>query len=308
MILKFNNEVRIETSTQCNYACVFCPHKIGFTRKKQIMSFESFKFILDKIKVEAPQINHCTISGFGEVFLDKTIMKKIEYARGQDYKVHILTNGSLLSKSIMNKIFRLGVSDLRFSIHALESDKYASIMGTSVDNYIRVLHNIAYAIKNKNNTKIIVTAVIIKYNKDQIKLLIDNYAKLTDLLEIWKPHNWIDSNYYRFGDAVKRTCGRPLKGPLQIQVDGTINMCCFDYNGKLLLGNFKKQTLKEIFSSEPYLNLAKAHKNGTIQKSDLLCKECDQLFENNKDILIYNSQFDKKERIEKLSTTYRRIH
>ncbi|KKL65752.1 hypothetical protein LCGC14_2151810, partial [marine sediment metagenome] len=43
-------------------------------------------------------------------------------------------------------------------------------------------------------------------------------------------------------------------------------------------------------------------------KSDLLCKECDQLFENNKDILIYNSQFDKKERIEKLSTTYRRIH
>ncbi|KKK94299.1 hypothetical protein LCGC14_2684260, partial [marine sediment metagenome] len=264
MILKFNNEVRIETSTQCNYACVFCPHSTSFNRKKQIMSFETFKFILDKIKIETPQINHCTISGFGEAFLDKTIMKKIEYARGQDYKVHILTNGSLLSKSIMNKIFRLGVSDLRFSIHALESDKYASIMGTSVDNYIRVLHNIAYAIKNKNNTKIIVTAVIIKYNKDQIKLLIDNYAKLTDLLEIWKPHNWIDSNYYRFGDAVKRTCGRPLKGPLQIQVDGTVNMCCFDYNEQIVLGNFKKQTLSEIFSSEPYLTIKKHHKNGTI--------------------------------------------
>ena len=306
MLLKFNNEVRIKTSTKCNYKCSFCPHSTSFTRKKQIMSFKTFQLILDKVKVEAPFITDCTISGFGEAFLDKTIMKKIEYARGQDYKVHILTNGSLLSKQMMNKLFKLGVSDLRFSIHALVSDKYASIMGTSLDNYIRVLHNIAYAIKNKNNTKIIITAVITKENKDQIKLLIDNYSKQVDLLEIWKPHNWVDGEYYRIGDCTKRTCGRPSKGPLQIQVDGTVNMCCFDYNGKLLLGNFKKQTLKEIFSSEPYLIIKKHHKNGTILKSDLLCKECDQLFENN-NVIIYNSQFDKEDRIGKLSTTYRRI-
>jgi radical SAM protein with 4Fe4S-binding SPASM domain len=206
----------------------------------------------------------------------------------------------------MNKLFRLGITDLRFSIHALISDKYASVMGTSLDNYMKAIYNIAYAIEHKNDTKIVITAVIIKENKDQIQLLIDNYAKQADLLEIWKPHNWVDADCYRLGDLTKRTCGRPSKGPLQIQVDGTINMCCFDYNGQLLLGNFKKQTLKEIFSSEPYLTIKKHHKNGTIQKSDLLCKECDQLYEN-KDVLIYNSQFDKEDRIGKLSTTYRRV-
>ena len=39
------HEVRIETSTLCNAACVFCPWPTdGFTRKKEVMSYDDYAF------------------------------------------------------------------------------------------------------------------------------------------------------------------------------------------------------------------------------------------------------------------------
>ena len=44
------NEARIETSTACNAGCVFCPWPTDdFTRRKEIMSVDDYKFYVDKI-------------------------------------------------------------------------------------------------------------------------------------------------------------------------------------------------------------------------------------------------------------------
>jgi len=53
MSIPNTNEARIETSTACNAACVFCPWPTDdFTRKKEIMSLEDYKFYIDKLKDE----------------------------------------------------------------------------------------------------------------------------------------------------------------------------------------------------------------------------------------------------------------
>ena len=70
---------------------------------------------------------------------------------------------------------------------------------------------------------------------------IDEWKDKVELIEAWRPHNWVDGRSYRDTREVKqiKTCGRPEKGPLQIQVDGTINMCCFDFNKDLTEITFK---------------------------------------------------------------------
>src|SRR6056297_301459 len=93
------NEVRIEISTSCNYRCVFCPQLKSFKRKREIMSNELFQFLLLKVKRECPQITDLTLSGLGEAATDNQLLEKVEYAKTLNYKVHILTNGSLLSKN-----------------------------------------------------------------------------------------------------------------------------------------------------------------------------------------------------------------
>jgi MoaA/NifB/PqqE/SkfB family radical SAM enzyme len=302
------NEARIETSTVCNYKCKMCPHSTTFSRKKEVMNNHTYSMIIDKLKEEAPQITEVTVSGFGEALLDKMLLGKIRYAREQGYKVHLLTNGSLLTEEIIDRLFELDIEDLRISLHTTKIRSYFKVTGQYKTIVDKILNYIHYAIEKKpSNTNIIITADIIDENKDDVKELISWFKDEPVTLEIWEPHNWINWKKYRKGKIIKKTCGRPFNGPLQIQVDGTVNMCCFDYNGELLLGNFLTQTLEKIFNSEPYLTIKKHHEEGTIEGSGLLCESCDQLIDPGKDIVIYNNKFTQEERLGRTSTNYRSV-
>jgi radical SAM protein with 4Fe4S-binding SPASM domain len=299
------NEVRIETSTFCNHSCLFCPYSTLFVRKKQIMSLELFKFLLNKIKKQEPNITELTISGFGEPFMDSTIIEKIRYAHKLGYFIHILTNGTLLNKNQLDFLLSLSSLDIRISLHALDPLVWKTIT-RGCDHY-NLLYCINYIISNKTDrTKLTITVDVVDDNKKDIVNIINKYSKTVDLLEIWKPHNWVNTFSYRNGKPVRSTCGRPLNGPLQIQVDGTVNMCGFDFNGQLLLGDLKTQSINEIFNSNIYLELKDSHLNNTLNSSNYICKHCDQR-KLQKGIVIYNSKFSENDRIGRISTTMKKV-
>jgi hypothetical protein len=81
-------------------------------------------------------------------------------------------------------------------------------------------------------------------------------------------------------------------------------MCCFDYNGDLTIGDFKTQTLEEIFNSNEYSKILNFHKGN---EEDVLCKNCDQLYEKNEGIILYNSGFNTSDRINRVSTSYEKL-
>lgn len=301
-----SNEVRFETSTLCNYKCQFCPHHISFSRKKEIMSYDLFISLLEKVKEQLPQITECTISGFGEALLDKDIINKFVYAKYNGYNIHLLTNGSRLTEENIDDLLLMGINDIRISLHTLNTHNYMSITKAKEKDHYHVVNIIDYIVnhKNKKKTNLIITADIVKENEGDVQELIDELSEKVDVLEIWKPHNWSDWANYRNGRKKKTTCGRPWNGPIQIQVDGTVNMCCFDYNGKLTLGDLKTQTFSEIENGEMMQKIRSLHKGS--EEKNLICEKCDQLYDL-KDIVIYNSKFDSQDRIGKLSTTYKEI-
>jgi hypothetical protein len=114
-------------------------------------------------------------------------------------------------------------------------------------------------------------------------------------------------NYRKVQTEKLKTCGRPFKTPLQVQVDGTVNMCCFDFDGKLTLGDLKRQSLSEIFSSPLYKAIVQCHESGEYTGSGLICENCDQRNKDKADVMIYNSKFEIKTRVGQVSTTYKKI-
>lgn len=295
------NEARIESSTVCNYACSFCPHS-DLTRSKDFMSMDLYRTIIDKLPSE---IEVVTLSGLGEMFLDPNIFAKIIYAKNRGYTVNALTNGSMFVGSKLEELRVSGIDSVRLSIHASTFDLYKSITGCSS---VRDFNNKEYLIDYLQATdiEVIVTMDVTDENIHDVDNVILKYRERVDLLEIWKVHNWGKWGSYRDGEQAKMTCGRPFDGPLQIQVDGTINMCCFDYDGTLLLGDLKTQTIEEIFNSASLDTIKKFHLGETVEE-DILCKHCDQLYAKDEGILIYNSKFG-KERIGTLSTTYKEMN
>jgi hypothetical protein len=120
---------------------------------------------------------------------------------------------------------------------------------------------------------------------DEIK---NFWEPMVDWLEIWKPHNWTDGRKYRNVVKKKTTCGRPINGPVQIQSDGKMIVCCFDYNGVLEVGDTNLYSIAYILKGEKFNAIRKAHKKGELE--GLICESCDQLNEYKESPLLYSSR------------------
>ncbi|MEM0492468.1 MAG: radical SAM/SPASM domain-containing protein [Candidatus Thermoplasmatota archaeon] len=305
-----SNEIRFETTTKCNYCCLPCPRE-KLTRKIETISFSRFKKIFDKVINETQQYDTITLSGFGEPLLDSTIEKKIRYAKSKDFDVLILSNAALLTVEKFKKLEELGVNSIRISFYGMTPKVYSLVHGTKNEKlFSKVKENLVKISEIKKTTKIVMTYNVIPgINDSDMQEWINFWKDRVDLVEVWRPHNWVYGREYRQIQNEKvNTCGRPWKTPLQIQVDGTVIMCCFDFNGDLLLGDLNTQSLEEIFSSELFKKIMHCHTTGDFKGSGLICENCDQRNKIKSDIMIYNSKFDINERVGKVSTTYRDLY
>jgi hypothetical protein len=60
-----------------------------------------------------------------------------------------------------------------------------------------------------------------------------------------------------------------------VQVDGTVNVCCFDYEGQMLVGDLRTQGLGEILDGAPLRRIRALHASGRADELPL-CAVCDQ--------------------------------
>jgi len=235
---------------------------------------------------------------------------KIAYAKSKGFSVLLLTNGSLLSKQRFLELQKAGVDSVRVSVYGNTANAYCRVHGIKNSHVFEtVTTNLTAILEMKRTTQVLLTYNVLQgYNDKDVNPWITHWRDKADLLEVWRPHNWVDGRRYRKVQHEQlKTCGRPFKTPLQVQVDGTVNMCCFDYNGKLLLGDLKQQSLQEIFSGEAYKTIVRCHTTGDFVGSGLICEQCDQRNKDKSDVMVYNSKYDIKQRVHQVSTTYVKI-
>ncbi len=310
-MIPINNDMRFEVTTKCNYNCIICPRE-KITRKMETMSLGLFKEIFDKITSESGQYDTLTFPGMGEPLLDETLKDKIVYAKGKNIKLSVLllSNGFLLTPEKFRELEDSGLTSVRVSLYGNDPVSYTRVHRTKNHNSFNIVkQNLLEICRIKKTAKLLLTFNVVDgFNDSVTNDWIEFWKEKVDLVEVWRPHNWVDGREYRKTQAKKlNTCGRPLKGPLQIQVDGTINMCCFDFDGKLTLGDLKKQSLKEIFNSALFNKIKECHRIGDFRRNGLICGNCDQRNLDKSDVMLYNSKFDIEERVNMISTTYQKV-
>ena len=181
--------------------------------------------------------------------------------------------------------------------------------GVPYNKFYKFKKNLYQILNQKDRiTKFLLACVYAKgINEDTIEAWTNLWNPKPDLMEIWTAHNWSNSfNYRELSDKRMKTCGRVFNGPLQVQVDGTVNACCFDWNGVLQYGDLKKQSLPSIFSSMEYDKIAFCHRDGEFNEN-MVCATCDQRNEDKKEALIYSSKFDLEKRVKLTSTAYDQV-
>jgi len=302
-----HSEVRYEVTDHCNAECIMCPreqHKLA--RPHGIMDMKKYERSIDE--VAALGCKQVVLTGFGEPLVDKRLEDKIAYAKGKGMRTYIISNASLLTKKRSESIIKAGLDELRISYYGMRKESYEQVMVGL--NFDVTMQNLADFLENREKLgskrpRLELSWLTLPENEADTELFQEYWEPRADAIEIWKPHNFGDGRSYRerFEElAQKNTCGRPENGPLQIQWNGEVIPCCYDYNNQIVLGNAFEQPVLEILNAAKYSLLRYAHSD---KKFELFpyCNQCDQLLPHS-DALVYTNRHDlPKEVAVKMSNT-----
>jgi hypothetical protein len=305
-----SSEIRGEPATICNYSCLMCPRG-KLVRHREIMPNELFEQIVRQAKTEVPHLEICTVSGYGEFAVDPDWKRKLFVAAALFPRVHVVTNLSLIQSEDDLKTLAALTTEVRVSINALGEARYREIHRPPAGvDYARLERQVErLAMFRGPDFELRLTFTALPETEDQVDSWIERWSSVVDGLEVWRPHNWIYGRDYRsVGGERMETCGRPAHGPIQVQVDGTVNVCCYDFNGELIIGDLKRETLAEIYSGKRMCRIRALHRNG---RADSLapCARCDQRepFEQRQKHLIYCSFEASTDRVKLTSSGKERL-
>jgi sulfatase maturation enzyme AslB (radical SAM superfamily) len=304
------HEIRVETSTKCSFHCLMCPRET-FQRPRVNMPDALFEKIVATTLEEAPNINTLTFSGFGEFSMDPDWRSKMVLAAKSFPVINILTNLSRFSDDDLEFLLQ-HVSSIRISLYGLTKETYKKVHRSRNGNpFETIIKQIEWLCDHrKPDQEVILNYLILDENKHETQDWIKFWENKATRIEVWRPHNWVDGKQYRHQCThLLPTCGRPFHGPIQVQVDGTVNVCCFDFNGKMVVGDLNHQTLEEIYGGDEMKRIRDLHAAGKTDELEL-CRVCDQRMCNEckAAFMHYSSAMSPQERVAVTSTAFETLN
>ena len=280
-----NPEVRIENSNVCNAHCSICPRE-KLSRARMTMPNELFCRLVRQVSDMQAKI--ISIFGYGEPLLDKQVATKVKICTDMGLESFITTNASLLNALTTIKLLDAGLTQIRFSVHGVGKKDYERVhRGLKYEQVMANIENfIAENDRRKNRCVTMVTAI--PSDRDDIDAIRQQWETAVDYLEIWEPHNWAGGRDFRTVVRKNKTCGRPWRGPMQINADGKMMVCCFDFDAQMVVGDTTKESIASILVGPAFSEIRRAHREGDLE--GLPCEFCDQLNEYESSPLLYSNR------------------
>ncbi|MDR4498429.1 MAG: radical SAM protein [Candidatus Scalindua sp.] len=134
-------KIRLEASTDCQLKCQSCPTASGEVGKRLgvgFLKFSDFKNIVDK----NPWISHIELSNWGEIFLNKELIKIIKYAYTHNVALHANngTNLNTVDYDVLEALVKYKFRTLTCSIDGASQETYSIYRVKG--NFQKVIENI----------------------------------------------------------------------------------------------------------------------------------------------------------------------
>lgn len=176
---KASEMIEIRPITNCNMNCIFCSvdegpdsrKQVDFVVEKDYIAQELKKLLEFKYKREKNKAN-IWINPSGEPFLYAPLIDLVDdiNTMPEVKEIHIITNGVLLNKPIIDQLSEYKKCELNVSVSGFSEESGKQMMGSKAYDISRVLEHVQYAAKNM---KVTITPVYVKgHNEKEIKDII----------------------------------------------------------------------------------------------------------------------------------------
>ena len=280
--------IYVDLSSACNFKCCFCfQNENNGGIKKDILSLELAKKMVDYMAEFPDKLKMIRICGFGEPLINPHIIDIVKYMHEKNCaeRIVLVTNGSLLKPELSKELVKY-LDHIIISVEGIDEEQYLKFANVKINysNFYNEIKNLCEYSKYEKCTicaKIHSEAVKKKSDLDKFfamyadicdEITIENLINLFPEMKL----NNIDTTQFRFSDLEtleKKVCPQIFKG-FQINADGKVMTCCVNYKKFFnILGDIHKENLVEIWNGQTLRNLQIKHLN--LQKSKIEpCKYC----------------------------------
>ena len=271
----------IELTNKCNFRCTFCP---SFIRKSGYMDIDLLRSILEKTRFSDSLVQ---LHFHGESLLHPKLGEMISLCKEFGLRVGLSTNASLLDEKRSETIIESGLDEIILAFDGVSKEIFEKYRVNA--NYEKVKRRMLdfLEFREAKNSKIpFVDLHVIKLEeaKPQIDDFIEYWSKTpVDQITVKSfstragqvNASQASTKDWYFGKRSKRYPCRWFWSSVIILWDGRVVPCCHDMQGKIIIGDLKKQTLEEIWNGKKMQALREAEMRGHHAS---ICADCNEWY------------------------------
>lgn len=287
--------VFVDPASSCNFKCTFCPtgHRglIAETGRYQgAMKYDVFTKTIDDLAAFDKPIKVLRLYKDGEPFLNKRLADMIRYAKASGYVDYIdtTTNGTFLTPERLAPVLEAGLDKINISVDGMTNATYREFTGFDFD-FDKFVEGVKWLYANKGNCEISLKIPGELITEPQRQEFFDTFGDYCDRIFVenfapcWPEFDVEERSGIKIGEkgiyqqALKPTDTCPyIFYAMSVNADGLVSSCFLDWGRKLIIGDVRKQPLKEIWNSAPMNALRLQHLEGRRCENGT-CGSCGQL-------------------------------
>lgn len=267
----------IEVSDACNLRCAMCVHGLGEMKDVGFIEKGFAQRVIQEAALDG--VSSIKFNWRGEPALHKDLPEFVAFAKQMKIQeVQINTNGLPFTKDTIGRLIDSGIDRVIFSVDADTPETYAKIRIGG--DFNKLVENINYFIeyRNRKNLKkpfIRVQYVRMKENVGEIKAFMIRWRDRVDDIRITDVTDRGQGKTMQVGDQIavgRARCPQPWLR-MVVSREGLVMPCCSDWHCQWVIGNAKKDSLKDIWRSEKMRQLRRLIFSRRLEEFEP-CKSC----------------------------------
>lgn len=287
----FPRLIDVELTSSCNFRCLMCPTgNLSLKRPAEFMERDTYRRIVAQCEEHGTALRFI---GWGEPTLHPGLVRYIWLASDYDILTHLNTNGSKITSDMARKLVQAGLSSIKFSFQGVDRQSYREMRNTDF------WHGMIQAITTMRETRghldsqtpwIAASTTTTYEPEDKIADFRRQIEPLVDQLTIGKTiFDFMDLAAVRLRPddvamlerlkALSSGDGKAHPSPcpevfdkLSIHADGSVVLCCNDFDGTVMLGNVNDAPIAALWR-HPKIEAYRER----LAKNDYdapLCRDC----------------------------------
>ena len=271
------SRVYIEITNRCNLSCDFCH---GTRRPLRTMTPSEFRILAQKLRGET---SYLYLHVLGEPLLHPQLPELLAIAGDLDFRVCLVTNGTLLARQRETLLAAPALHKLSVSLHSFEGNGGVG----DLEEYLQQVWDTCLPLSQRGvlcALRLWNDGAAQRCNARVLDFLSGRIGQDVEILSrdargnrTLRSHLFLEqAERFDWPDLAAPASGanfcHGLTRQLAVLCDGTVTPCCLDSEGTIALGNLFTQTLPEILQSPRAAAMAAGF--AARNPSEELCRRC----------------------------------